>query len=171
MEVIKWPNCHIVYWYLTLQYIHVVFVTLTPTPGGSHPVYTPLNEIIKIIKCDLNWSQCDLRGPGWGSVTFTNRLQVLSDVTLTDIKNFHFGDFYFLIFFKYRHVFNTQGGNHPPSQWSFGPAKDLLEDFLYLLKGGVRILNFKRSLKVCELNIYWKMFYPIWNSQPSLMKI
>ena len=86
---------------LTLEYIHVVFVTLTPTPGGSHPVYTPLNEIIKIIKCDLNWSQCDLRGPGWGSVTFTNRLQVLSDVTLTDIKNFHFGDFYFLIFFKY----------------------------------------------------------------------
>ena len=114
---------------LTLEYIHVVFVTLTPTLNGSHPVCTPLNEIIKIIKCDLNWSQCDLRGPGWGSVTFTNRLQVLSDVTLTDIKNFHFGDFYFLIFFKYRHVFNTQGGNHPPSQWSFGPAKDLLEDF------------------------------------------
>ena len=39
---------------LTLQYIHVFSVTLTPTPGGSHPVYTPLNDIIKIIKCDLN---------------------------------------------------------------------------------------------------------------------
>ena len=83
---------------LTLEYIHVVFVTLTPTPGRTYPVYTPLNEIIKIIKCDLNWSQYDLSGPGRGSVTFINRLQVLSDVTLTDIKNFHFGD---LIFFKY----------------------------------------------------------------------
>ena len=123
------PSSLLFLWYLTLQYIHVFSVTLTPTPGGSHPVYTPFNEIIKIIKCDLNWSQCDLRGPSWGSSTITNRLQVLSDVTFTDRKNFHFGDFYFLIFFKYRHDFNTQGGNHPPSRGSFGPAKDLLEDF------------------------------------------
>ena len=140
--------------FLTLQYIHVVFVTLTPTPGGSHPVYTPLNEIIKIIKCDLNWSQCDLRGPSWGSSTITNRLQVLSDVTFTDRKNFHFGDFYFLIFFKYRHDFNSQGGNHPPSQGSFGPAKDLLEDFLYLHKGGVRILNGIKHFSIDNLSIF-----------------
>ena len=100
---------HLFYWYshlfdtlcylykltLTLEYIHVVFVTLTPTPGRTYPVYTPLNEIIKIIKCDLNWSQCDLRGPSWVSSTITNRLQVISNATLTDIKKFHFGDFYF----------------------------------------------------------------------------
>ena len=39
---------------LTLEYIHVVFVTLTPTPGRTYPVNTPLNKIIKFIKCDLN---------------------------------------------------------------------------------------------------------------------
>ena len=70
------------------------------------------------------------------SSAVTNRLQALSDVTLTDIKNFHFGDFYFLIFFKYRHDFNTQGGNHPPSQLSFGPAIDLMEDFFIFIRKG-----------------------------------
>ena len=75
-------------------------------------------------------------------------------MTLTDIKNFHFGDFYFSIFFKYRHDFNSQGGNHPPSQGSFGPAKDLLEDFLYLHKGGVRILNGIKHFSIDNLSIF-----------------
>ena len=98
-------------------------------PHSTAKVYKKVppfsNKMIKI--CNSGYAQ---KSPYW-DLTF---LGIRCD--LDWYKKFHFGDFYFSIFFKYRHNFNTQGGNHPPFRGSFGPAKDLLEDFLCVNKGG-----------------------------------
>merc|ERR1712215_639109 len=92
----------------------------------------------------------DLRGPGRGSVTFNNRLQVLSDVTLTDIKNFHFGD---LIFFKYCMFSIVRVEVSRPISRDLDQLKIFWKIFLYLHKGGVRILNGIKHFSIDNLSI------------------